>query len=82
MDAVTYPHQGVKDEIARWIEWRADVVDERELATAFGVSAIPTAVLLDHDGRVLVRVVGFVPPDVFVGRLSTARTEGSSSENR
>lgn len=75
MDAVTYPHPDVRDELSRWIERRADIVAERELATAFGVSAVPTAVLLDHDGRVLDRVVGFVPPDAFRSRLSSARRE-------
>lgn len=75
MDAVTYPHPDVKDELSRWIERRADVAAERELATAFGVSTVPTAVLLDHDGRVLDRIVGFLQPDDFRSRLSSARSD-------
>jgi copper chaperone CopZ len=73
MDTVTYPHPDVKEELTRWLQRRADVAAERELATTFEVVAIPTAVLLDHDGRVLERIVGFVPPDDFLQRLSDAR---------
>ncbi len=72
MDAVTYPHPNVKRELFRWIERRADVVDDPELAAAFGVAVIPTAVLLDADGRILDRVVGFLEPDAFIERLMKA----------
>ena len=77
MDAVTYPHPDVQQELSRWLQRRADVVDEPELAAAFEVAAIPTAVLLSPDGRVLDRVVGFVQPDDFVERLSSAAGAGS-----
>ena len=73
MDAVTYPHPDVRRELSGWLERRADVVAERELATAFDVVAIPTAVLLAPDGRILDRVVGFVSPEDFVARLEETR---------
>lgn len=82
MDAVTYPHPDVKNELSRWIERRADIVAERDLASAFGVSAVPTAVLLDHEGRVLDRVVGFVQPESFRSRLSSARGDLPAVESR
>ena len=63
MDAVTYPHPEVQEELAAWLKRRVDVAAERELATAFGVEAIPMAFLLEPDGRVLDRIVGFVFPD-------------------
>ena len=72
MDAVTYPHPDVREELAGWLERRADVAVEPELAAVFGVAAIPTAVLLDGEGRVLDRVVGFVEPADFLSRLSAA----------
>ena len=73
MDAVTYPHPDVQRELSGWIQRRADVVAEPELAAAFEVAAIPTAVLLSPDGRILDRVVGFVQPNDFLDRLSSAR---------
>ena len=75
MDAVTYPHEDVKAELSSWLERRVDITEERELAEAFEVAAIPTAVLLDTDGRILDRVVGFVEPDDFRKRLSGARDD-------
>jgi thioredoxin-related protein len=72
MDAVTYPHPDVRRELTGWLQRRADVVDEPELATIFEVAAIPTAVLLSPDGRILDRVVGFVQPEDFLARLSSA----------
>ena len=77
MDAVTYPHPDVKEELSGWLQRRVDVSDETELATAFEVAAIPTAILLSPDGRVLDRVVGFVPPDEFLAQLSSATDAGS-----
>ena len=73
MDAVTYPHADVRRELSTWLERRSDVVAEPEIASAFDVSAIPTAVLLDGEGRVLDRVVGFIQPEDFVARLSEAK---------
>lgn len=75
MDAVTYPHPDVKTELSGWLERRSDVAEEPDLAAAFEVAAIPTAVLLDYDGRVLDRVVGFVQPSDFQERLTSARTK-------
>jgi len=72
MDAVTYPHPDVQKELSRWLQRRADVVAEPALAAAFQVAAIPTAVLLSSDGRILDRVVGFAPPDDFLTRLTGA----------
>ena len=73
MDAVTYPHEEVKAELSSWLERRVDITEERQLAAVFEVAAIPTAVLMDHDGRILDRVIGFVEPSDFRKRLSDAR---------
>ena len=55
MDAVTYPDPKVKAELSKWLEQRVDISKEREVAAVFQVAAVPTAVLLDHEGRVLDR---------------------------
>ena len=73
MDAVTYPDPEVKAELSHWLRRRVDVSKEHELAAAFQVAAVPTAVLLDGAGLVLDRVIGFVEPTGFRQRLSGAR---------
>jgi thioredoxin-related protein len=73
MDTVTYPDPKVRAELTRWLEHRVDVTEDRELATLFEIAAIPTAVLVDAEGRVLDRVVGFVKPGDFLKRLEAAR---------
>ena len=73
MDAVTYPHPDVRRELSGWLQRRADVTEEPDLAAAFEIAAIPTAVLLDDEGRILDRVIGFVQPEDFLARLAEAR---------
>ena len=73
MDAVTYPHPDVQAELSGWLKRRADVTEEPQLAATFEVVAIPTAVLLAGDGRILDRVVGFVEPGHLLERLERAK---------
>jgi len=70
MDTVTYPDAGVRAELAAaWLEYRVDVTERKAVAELFEIAAIPTGVLMDVDGGVLDRVVGFVEPGDFVKRL-------------
>ena len=68
MDAVTYPHPDVKVELSSWLQRRADVVEERELTSAFGVEAIPTAVLLDPDLKISDHVLAQPNPRRYAAR--------------
>ena len=79
MDAVTYPFHDVRVELSHWIHQRVDVVADSEIAAAFGVSAIPLAVLIDGEGRILDRIVGFVEPEEFLERISSVRIERQSA---
>ena len=66
MDAVTYPDETVKEELTgHWLTTKVDVSERKEVATQFGVSAIPMAVALTGEGEVLGRVLGFVEPARF-----------------
>jgi len=76
MDAVTYPHQSVKSELGEhWLTSHIDVSKQKPLATFFGVSAIPVAVGVTSDGKVLGRVLGFVEPESFKKELETLRSK-------
>ncbi len=48
-----------------------DVDQNKELASKFGVTAIPTLVFLDGSGNELSRIVGLVPRDTIVGRFKS-----------
>ncbi|MEO0078893.1 MAG: thioredoxin domain-containing protein, partial [candidate division WOR-3 bacterium] len=48
-----------------------DVDQNRELASKFRVTAIPTLVFLDAAGNELSRVVGLVPKDTIVSRFKS-----------
>lgn len=74
MDAVTYPNERVKQEIAtHWLAAKVDVSTNKVTATRFGVSAIPVAVAITGEGKVLGRILGFVDPEPFAGELVKLR---------
>ena len=76
MDAVTYPHEVVKKELdEHWVTTHYDVSEAKPVATLFGVSAIPVAVGVTADGKVLGRVLGFVEPESFEKELETLRAK-------
>jgi hypothetical protein len=79
MDAVTYPDPRVKAELARWLQRRVDVAVEPKLAASFGVAAIPTAVVVDGEGRIRDRIVGFVEAGAFLERLVRSRENQPSA---
>lgn len=41
-----------------------DVEDDAQLASKYGISSVPTLLLVDTNGEVLDRVVGFNPPEI------------------
>jgi thioredoxin-related protein len=73
MDAVTYPHEKVRAETAHWLTTRVDVATSQDLATRFGIAAVPVAIAVTGDGEILGRIPGFVEPDRFEGELTRLR---------
>jgi len=50
-------------------------VDRSNVDGPFGISSIPQVVFLSPDGKEIdrgLRIIGYVPPDAFLGRLQTA----------
>ncbi len=76
MDAVTYPHETVEQELSRhWLSAKFDVSQSTAVAPFFSVSAIPVAIAVTGDGRVLDRILGFVEPERFSETLERVRRE-------
>lgn len=71
---MTYPDPDVRAELEEWIEHRTDVTEDPDLTATVDVSVIPTALLVDEEGRILDRIVGFLEPEAFLERLKSART--------
>jgi len=62
--------EGLEKEYAGKVEIKSiDVDQNKELASKFGVQAIPTLVFLDAKGTELSRFVGLVPKDSIVNRF-------------
>ena len=56
MDTVTYPATKVRDELARWVFSKVDITEQKEMAAAFQVKAVPIAIAVSGDGRMLKRI--------------------------
>ena len=73
MDTVTYPAPEVREALASWFEHRVDVSVSADVARVCRVPAVPVALAVDGDGRILGRREGFVEPQGFVEWLATTR---------
>lgn len=74
MDAVTYPDPAVRTELLEhWVEVRVDLERHAEVFELLGVAAIPTAMVVGPQGRVLDVRTGFVEPDEFAAWLERIR---------
>ena len=56
----------------RFVCIKVDEADRRDVVAALNVQAYPTAVILDHTGRELHRIVGYRPAAQYVAELQTA----------
>lgn len=60
MDAETFTDQKVKDLISRhYVPVRIEADNNQGLMQEYGVSGLPTIIILDEDGKVLETIVGF-----------------------
>ena len=73
MDTVTYPDPGVKEELLNWLEARVDVTLQKGAAELFSVSAIPVALAVTAEGRIVGRLTGFLDPESFKKEIATLR---------
>lgn len=74
MDTETYPDAAVKAELANWVFVRVDLATARADAKALGIAAVPVAMALTPEGRMLGRLEGFVDAAEFSRQLSKLRS--------
>ncbi len=73
MDAVTYPDPEVKKELLNWLEARVDVSLQKGVAELFSVAAIPVALAVTAEGRIVGRLTGFLEPESFKKAITALR---------
>ena len=73
MDAVTYPNPEVKEELERWLEVHVDVSLQKEVVELFDVAAIPLALAVTGEGKILGRLLGFMEPEPFKKVITSFR---------
>ncbi|HIG10068.1 MAG: hypothetical protein ABGY71_08890 [bacterium] len=70
---MTYPDPLVRAELEHWIEQQLDVTLVTAVAELFEIKAVPMALLVNAEGRILARIPNFVAPAAFAARLRDAR---------
>lgn len=73
MDAVTYPNQEVREELASWLEVHVDVSLQTEVARVFDVAAIPLTLAVTGQGEIVGRLLGFMEPEPFKKEIASLR---------
>ncbi len=79
----TFPHGDVKREAQRFVAIRVDATDDENQETVrltkkYDVKGLPTVIMLDKDGKEVVRFTEFVKPDQFAAALK--KVPGTASE--
>ena len=75
LEADTFAMPVVQRELEQVVSMRRDAEkDGAELAARFGVDSYPTMIFLDPAGNEMDRIIGYLPPEAFLGRLERIRT--------
>jgi thioredoxin-related protein len=75
LEADTFSVPAVRRELERIVSIRMNAEkDGLELAHQFGIDSYPTMVFLDPSGNEMDRILGYLPPDKFLGRAERIRT--------
>ncbi len=76
MGAVTYPSKKVSDYVSEYfVPWRIPFDTANNLLRRYNVVWTPTTIFADRKGTECYRVVGYLPPDVFISYLAMGNAE-------
>ncbi len=74
LESDTFSAPAVEKELEQMVALRLNAErDGNELAERFSVDSYPTMVFLDPTGHEMDRIVGYLPPDAFLGRVERIR---------
>jgi len=74
LESDTFSASEVRRELARFVSLRRNAEKEGAgLADRFEVDSYPTVVFLDPEGNEMDRILGYLPPDKFLGRVQRIR---------
>lgn len=74
LDAETFTNPGVQTRLRDFTLLRIDTDKQPDLAKRYGVTGLPTTVVLNTQGAVLVRQDGFLAPDAYLKLLARAKS--------
>jgi thioredoxin-related protein len=75
LESDTFSTPAVQRELGQIVSLRLDAEKEGAvLADRFGVDSYPTMVFLDPNGNEMDRILGYLPPDKFLGRVDRIQT--------
>jgi len=74
LDAMTFSKPNVIDESKRFTAYKADLTksgteEVDKLVTRFQIKGVPTVLIVDSQGREVVRITGFVNAEEFMGKI-------------
>lgn len=72
LEKETFPQADVVRASRRWINFKADLDEQDDLAARYSVETPPTLLFLDSKGRVMDKLVGFYNAKVVVAKMESA----------
>lgn len=76
MDRNTFTDSQVQSSLAEFVPLKIDVDRQPEVASRYGIEALPTTVVVDSTGKQVTKAVGYLDPKSFLAVLNAANSGG------
>mgnify|MGYP005841870013 CR=1 FL=1 len=77
LEKETFSDPKVQAQMKKFILLKIDTDGQPDLARRFGVTGLPTTLVLDAKGKVVLSQPGFMPPEAYLGFLARAEKQAS-----
>lgn len=74
MDAEVFQSGRFKQEAKDFVLVKIDVDEQKGISSSYGVTAMPTVMFIDGDGKVVHKFVGYGGPDMVFGEMAKAKS--------